>query len=121
MKSIVVNQLRFVACTFNESSLQFQFTSGLCPECSVKLNHGHQRREIKRSSKKRKHSKSASSRDHKKSKTADGPCSSGQSEKVDNKTPDDESAQSIWKEQVVIPELKSREDEYDEYIDDLFF
>lgn len=101
----------------------------LCPECSVKLNYGHKRKEVqkekrkeKRHSHKKKKRRSRSRSDSRDRSRSPRPGSSRNAEEVEVPEKEDasKSAENIWKEPLVVPELKSREEEFEEYLDDLF-
>ncbi|XP_019644289.1 PREDICTED: protein FRA10AC1 homolog [Branchiostoma belcheri] len=97
----------------------------LCPDCSYKLNYHHKRKEAKshkkRSegnvSKRRKHDQEDSDRRKEdKDKTA-----SPEAEKASSTTPtNSQSAEEVWKGPVQIVEEKSREEEFDDYFEDMF-
>jgi len=97
---------------------------GLCPDCSIKLNFCQKRKEVTRKPKKRKsHHHRSKSTDRKRSRLEEsempGPSVPPQ-DTAEEEAAKAAAAESIWKEPVVIPELKSREDEYNEYLEDLF-
>ncbi|XP_035724253.1 protein FRA10AC1-like [Vespa mandarinia] len=99
----------------------------LCPECSVKLNYRSQKREVKRrKSLKRlgshsgsnieKPSTSDDTSDNTRVKENENPSTP---ENIDN-TVDEESKSNIWKEKPVESMERSREEEFEEYLADLF-
>uniref|UniRef100_A0A8C5PAC8 FRA10A associated CGG repeat 1 n=1 Tax=Leptobrachium leishanense TaxID=445787 RepID=A0A8C5PAC8_9ANUR len=106
----------------------------LCPECSYKLNFHHRRKEVQAAKCKRKleekgkeepsKKKSKSSRSHKKDKRKEP--SSGKQERTtesDTENSEDEEGKSdsdYWKGPQQEPDDKSREDEFDEYFQDMF-
>lgn len=88
----------------------------LCPECSYKLNYHHKKREVKRQKKIKKAVKK------RKDKTC-GTDRNNKSEKLEVEekiSVEDKIEKSIWSGPVQIEEEKSREDEFDEYFEDLF-
>ncbi|XP_047344740.1 protein FRA10AC1 [Vespa velutina] len=99
----------------------------LCPECSVKLNYRSQKREVKRrKSLKRLGSHSGSNIE--KPSTSDDTSDNTRvnenenpsiPENIDN-TVDEESKSNIWKEKPVESMERSREEEFEEYLADLF-
>ncbi len=91
----------------------------LCPECSIKLNYKHKRKDVtkklkkkreKRSKKKRKRSRSESDEDSGKD-SSKNPRKEKELEKK---------ASEIWSAPVQHEEEKSREEEFSEYLDELF-
>lgn len=86
----------------------------LCPDCSTKLNYHNKKREIKRL---KKRITSSKRKDKKKYETEDDtqeevPTTSLSKSKEDNQNP--------WTEKVEV-EIKSRDDEMDDYLDELLF
>ncbi|CAI9578837.1 unnamed protein product, partial [Staurois parvus] len=105
----------------------------LCPECSYKLNFHHKRREVQPKAKKKKASedtgepcrkKSKHSHSHKKRKDKSTHRHEDSSEEdTDNDQEDgnDETANSdFWKGPQQEPDEKTREEEFDEYFQDMF-
>ncbi|XP_054622963.1 protein FRA10AC1 [Dunckerocampus dactyliophorus] len=114
----------------------------LCPECSFKLNYHHKRKEVKAKKsvrkpsqdnqeplqKKRKKTKKRSSSHSKKQKRRrDSSTSSTSSEELQDKAPRSEdkadegqSESDHWRGPAPAVEEKSREEEFDEYFEDLF-
>ncbi|KAK3925078.1 Protein FRA10AC1-like protein [Frankliniella fusca] len=93
----------------------------LCPECSSKLNYGSKKREVKRIQKRKtgkrkqlseKKGKDEKLQNDKKEKIPDGPSS------AEDKTETEMS--NIWKESGRPDEEKARDDEFEEYLADLF-
>ncbi|KAM6106046.1 protein FRA10AC1 homolog isoform 2-T2 [Pterocles gutturalis] len=109
----------------------------LCPECSYKLNFHHRRKEFKAYKKRgtaipnseepkiKKKKLSSSAKKKSKKKTQKDPVSSEDSDNSD-KDSDDSSAQDgpsdadFWKGPLQEADEKSREEEFDEYFQDLF-
>jgi len=90
-----------------------------CPGCSIKLNHSQMRKEVTKKSSKR-----SKSRDKNKSKRKSVPSAAAGSE-ISSQSSSSSSdhtnvSEDIWKDPLVLPELKSREEEYDNYLEDLF-
>lgn len=121
----------------------------LCPECSFKLNYHHKRKEVKakkktrrrseenlepRQKKKRRRSKSSShSKKHKhkdrhkrhrnQSSSSSSSSSSEESQDWDKDAgdePEDQSEADHWRGPAPTVEEKSREEEFDEYFEDMF-
>ncbi|XP_066549739.1 protein FRA10AC1 [Amia ocellicauda] len=111
----------------------------LCPECSYKLNYHHKRKEIKSLKRQRtsegsgdepqsKKSKSSSTKSHKqkrKTKKHRSPKSSEDWEESDKDSEDSDESQGpsdaeYWKGPAASVEEKSREEEFDEYFQDMF-
>ena len=98
----------------------------LCPDCSYKLNYHHKRKEVTKKSKKRKNS---SSKKHKKKKSRRDSSSSSSSSDEEEETAvkmaqkeqaDEKKASEIWKEPVHLEQEKSREEDFDDFLNDLF-
>lgn len=90
----------------------------LCPECSYKLNYHYQNKEVKPKKRKRKERETnPTSKRVKSSKIEPSKSQSNEESTSEDKT---ETAESeIWKAPVVV-EDKSRDEEFDEYFEDLF-
>ena len=98
----------------------------LCFDCSYKLNYHHKKKELtKKKSKKRKHKRDRSS--------LDSDCSDGKSEKrkkKDQKLKEEteekekekleKQEKDVWSAPVQKEEEKTRDDEFDDFLDDLF-
>ncbi|KAL0102698.1 hypothetical protein PUN28_018187 [Cardiocondyla obscurior] len=97
----------------------------LCPECSVKLNYQSQKREVKRGkSLKRLNTSSESNNDV---PTASSNLESDNTAEADSSLAEMKSSEStdtnesnIWKEKPVEDMEKTREKEFEEYLEDLF-
>lgn len=90
--------------------------SGLCAECSNKLNYKHKKKEVKRKVTKipkckSKHSKSKESSSHQFTTVQE-------EETVTSKTKIDN---NVWSEQLEIEDDKPREDDFENYLEQLFF
>ncbi|KAJ2951062.1 hypothetical protein O0L34_g5441 [Tuta absoluta] len=97
----------------------------LCPECSEKLNYRSKKREVKRLKKQRKRKR--------RSKSQESDESGGESPKTPEESPPDAEPsssttatvtaesidESLWKKGVPEIEEKSREEEFEEYLEDL--
>ncbi|CAN9509242.1 unnamed protein product [Ophioblennius macclurei] len=118
----------------------------LCPECSFKLNYHHKRKEVKpkakskssaeenqepterrkkRKKKEKRKGSSSHSKKHKHKKHRDhssSSSSSGDSENSDKDThePEGQSDADHWRGPAPAVEEKSREEEFDEYFEDMF-
>lgn len=96
----------------------------LCFECSYKLNYCHKKKEVTRKKKKKKRSRSSSSSSESDSdKTIKKKTSS---RKIDDKRPEksqadlDHEASSMWSKPVEKEEERSRDEEFDDFLGDLF-
>lgn len=91
---------------------------GLCMDCSNKLNYKHKKKEVKRQISKSKKDKSKhSNRDREKSVSR--PTTSVQSEvPVTSKLAVED---NVWSEQQQIDEEKPREDDFENYLEQLLF
>jgi len=103
----------------------------LCPECSYKLNYHHKRKEVTKGgkeSRKRKRSNSSKKKRKKdKKKRADSSDSSSSSEDegatvelAKKEEADEKRASEIWKEPVHLVQEKSREEDFDDFLQDMF-
>ncbi|XP_061563787.1 protein FRA10AC1 [Cololabis saira] len=113
----------------------------LCPECSFKLNHHHKRKEVKPKSKRRiseenqeppkkkkkEKSRRRSSKKHKKHRDRSTSSSSSESESRNSDKdsdvedgPEGQSEAEHWRGPAPAVEEKSREEEFDEYFEDMF-
>ncbi|XP_048407244.2 protein FRA10AC1 [Stegostoma tigrinum] len=105
----------------------------LCPECSYKLNYHHRRKEVK--AVKRRHREEEHHHDNpaeKRIKTTEKPSSKSKGkstltenfdsdqESEDKPDADDPSEAEYWKGPAQDFETKTREDEFDEYFEDMF-
>ena len=95
----------------------------LCPECSIKLNYHHKKKEVRKKSKK-KHKEKKNKKKRKRSKSSDGDDSSDEKSDVKNPRIDEKEqekkASEVWSAPVQAEQEKSREDDFSEYLDDLF-
>ncbi|XP_046850489.1 protein FRA10AC1-like isoform X2 [Xenia sp. Carnegie-2017] len=111
----------------------------LCPECSVKLNYHHKRKAVKRKSREERKSrkekrssgerKSNEERELKKSKRSrrsddandHQPSESGMEKKDESLTDlKTQSSGDIWKKPAIVTVDKTREEEFDDYFEDMF-
>lgn len=113
----------------------------LCPECSFKLNYHHKRKEVKaktktkrlseenqappKKKKKRKHSSSHSKkhkkrRDHLSSSSSTDESLDSDKDSEAGEESEDQSEADHWKGPAPAVEEKSREEEFDEYFQDMF-
>lgn len=94
----------------------------LCPECSSKLNYGSKKREVKRIQKKKTGKRKQQTEKRKGKDERQQPSSSTKtsddSESTEEKTESEMSR--IWKETGRPDEEKAREEEFEEYLEDLF-
>ncbi|XP_013193558.1 protein FRA10AC1 homolog isoform X2 [Amyelois transitella] len=98
----------------------------LCPECSDKLNYRSKKREIKRlkkSHKKRKRGKCSEQPDEEDEQShsphTPEPEQISEEEPSTSKSVKDTSAESLWKKAPQETEEKTREEEFEEYLEDL--
>lgn len=90
---------------------------GLCPECSTKLNYHQQRKDVTRTPKKKKKKAKRNRKGKEGGANVESTQSTGhieaipQTEKVADTT--------IWKDSVQLTDIKTRDEEFDEYLDDL--
>lgn len=107
----------------------------LCPECSYKLNFHHRRKEVQPKSQKRKLSKEAEEPSSKKAKVSrkkrkvkatssarheDSSESDTDDNKEDDVDDDGGASEEIWKGPQQETDEKTREEEFDEYFQDMF-
>uniref|UniRef100_H3DNJ6 FRA10A associated CGG repeat 1 n=2 Tax=Tetraodon nigroviridis TaxID=99883 RepID=H3DNJ6_TETNG len=116
----------------------------LCPECSFKLNYHHKRKEVKAKAKSQRLSKENEKLSHKKKKRrksssshskkqklgrdrdrSSSSCSSDDSQEPDKDAqasdePEGQSEADHWRGPAPVVEEKSREEEFDDYFEDLF-
>ena len=93
----------------------------LCPECSIKLNYHHKKKEVT----KRKTKKAKKSKKKKRKRQKDDSSSDSADSEPDIKTAKMEKelkkkASEIWSAPLEVEQEKSREDDFSEYLDDLF-
>ena len=91
----------------------------LCPECSYKLNYKHKKKEVTKKVKRSKNKK------NKKRKSRDSDASSSDEEVKrqkleEEKQEEEKKASQIWGVPVQLEHEKSREDDFAEYLEDLF-
>jgi len=101
----------------------FLFQVRLCPDCSYKLNYHHKKKEVTKKLKKKKDKKKK--RRHRDSDSSgsgdDGETSKRQKlEEAKKEEEEDKKATEIWSAPVQMEEEKSREDDFAEYLEDLF-
>ena len=90
----------------------------LCPECSYKLNYCHKKREVTKHSG---HHNKMKSKHKKKSKEKKERSSTKTVTKSDDLASSSKSNSSdIWKKPIQIEDQKSREDDFDQYFNDMF-
>lgn len=97
--------------------------TGLCHDCSYKVNYHHKRKEVTRKSKKRKQAEDSSRKDSKKKVKNDEPTTGGKEESPatsEAQKTEESSLDDIWKGPAKLPDEKSREEEFEEYLEDLF-
>jgi len=91
---------------------------GLCMDCSNKLNYKHKKKEVKRQISKSKKDKSKHS-NREREKSVSRPTTSVQSEvPVTSKLAIED---NVWSEQQQIDEEKPREDDFENYLEQLLF
>ena len=104
----------------------------LCPEDSYRLNYHHKRKDItKRKSSKNNHKKAKKSKKKRRKKDHSSDSSLSDSEDINNKiklkldqdkkeADQDNDASEIWSAPIQIEQEKSREEDFSEYLEDLF-
>lgn len=106
----------------------------LCPECSHKLNYHHKRKLVQHETKKKKkqHKKAkrrkTSDKDEKNDTSSDEDCKNGREkekeegelEKKDESEKSSHTTGDIWEKPATVAVEKTREDEFDDYFDDMF-
>jgi len=99
---------------------------GLCLECSIKLNFNNKNKPklvIKTKKNRKKHRKDRSKPDSvsgQSSKETGDESNDEPKNKDGDERNTSETAGNIWKDPVQAADLKSREEEFDDYLDDLF-
>lgn len=91
----------------------------LCSDCSYKVNYHHKRKEVTKKSK-FKHKKAKENRKKDKKYNAEGEKPSVESEGKECIEEDITTDESIWKGPASVVEEKSREEEFEDYLEDLF-
>lgn len=93
----------------------------LCPECSYKLNYHHQKKEVRKSKKSKKKRKKSKKRKRSGSSSDSGSDDDDDKDKEVRKEKEEErQASEIWKEPVSLEQEKSREEDFDDYLADMF-
>eukprot|EP00088_Acartia_fossae_P023770 TRINITY_DN2477_c0_g1_i2.p1 TRINITY_DN2477_c0_g1~~TRINITY_DN2477_c0_g1_i2.p1 ORF type:complete len:324 (-),score=73.10 TRINITY_DN2477_c0_g1_i2:239-1210(-) len=103
----------------------------LCFECSYKLNYHHKKKDVTKRKKKRKKEKKKSKKSKKKKHRNDSSSGSSSSEEEDSKEEkeieakrkkkeEEEDASNIWSKPVEREEEKTREEEFNDFLEDLF-
>ncbi|XP_028391301.1 protein FRA10AC1-like [Dendronephthya gigantea] len=96
----------------------------LCPDCSVKLNYHHKRKAVKKKARKEKKHKKAKRR-----RKSDEGSDDSSSKKESEERPDEgksstskdlEEGSDVWEKPVTAVVEKTREEEFDDYFDDMF-
>lgn len=91
----------------------------LCHYCSYKVNYHHKRKEVTRKNRKRKNKDDSSRKDSKRKSKKDE--AAAEEEKDESSaTSETQKAEDIWKGPAKLPDDKSREEEFEEYLEDLF-
>lgn len=97
----------------------------LCHDCSYRVNYHHRRKEVTKS-KRRKHREDSDKRESKKKKKRNEEDAAERAEEAKESTsasgePEVKaSLDDIWKGPAKLPDEKSREEEFEEYLEDLF-
>lgn len=97
--------------------------TGLCHDCSYKVNYHHKRREVTKKSKKRKQTEDSGRKDSKKKSKKDEATTAEKEESSvtsEAQKAEESSLDDIWKGPAKLPDEKSREEEFEEYLEDLF-
>lgn len=94
----------------------------LCPECSIKLNYHHKKKEVRKKSKKS-HKEKKNKKKRKRSRSSESDESDGKSDVKNSRIEEKEQekkASEVWSAPMQAEQEKSREDDFSEYLDDLF-
>ncbi|CAN8025210.1 hypothetical protein HPB47_009611 [Ixodes persulcatus] len=89
----------------------------LCAECSFKLNYRFQRKELTKPAKRTESESGGDEPDPKRAKTVEEP---SEAEKTRDSEKKDEAEDSVWKKPGAVEEEKSKEEEFDLYLSDMF-
>lgn len=99
----------------------------LCPECSYKLNYHHRKKEIKAKRKAKRTDDNVAVKRRKSDECTSASTESSNvemptAEATDSSEPKNSSADdsNVWTKPLPVTEEKSREDEFDEYFEDMF-
>ncbi|CAL4133741.1 unnamed protein product, partial [Meganyctiphanes norvegica] len=95
----------------------------LCHDCSYQVNYSHKRKEVTKNSKKRKGDRKQKKRKkhkHKRERESESSSESSEEEAATSDPKDKNAGEDIWKGPAKILDEKSREEEFDEYLEDLF-
>jgi len=99
----------------------------LCPECSIKLNYFHQKKEVRKKSSKRKKDKKEKKKRKRSHDERDNSSSETESNNEDVKTKNprlekelEKKASDIWSAPLQVEQEKSREEDFSQYLEDLF-
>lgn len=117
----------FVFVVYPKHSLILNFGLGLCPECTYRLNYHHKKREVTRNKTKKQHNHEESGPSKRKKNAEETPEKSYEDQKQqsdeDEKTCNDDSdggdEGKIWREGNFASEEKSRDEEFQEYLEEL--
>lgn len=113
-----------VHLTKQQLGKESHLVAGLCHDCSYKVNYHHKRKEVTKS-KRRKHREDSDKRESKKKKKRTDEDATEGTEEVKESSVSGEpevkgSLDDIWKGPAKLPDEKSREEEFEEYLEDLF-
>nr|CAG4652282.1 EOG090X0H59 [Triops cancriformis] len=96
----------------------------LCIGCSYKLNYHHKKKEVTRKKRKRSTEKKTKKRSRKERRQSSSSSSSSEEEEPklseEKHTDEEEKSASVWKDSRNVTEDRTREEEFDEYLQDLF-
>ena len=102
----------------------------LCPDCSYKLNYHHKKKEVTKKSKKHKYNKKNKKQKRKRSSEKSNDSTDSNSDEEDEETKNakkrktekeiEKKASEIWSAPLQIEQEKSREEDFSEYLEDLF-
>lgn len=92
----------------------------LCPECSIKLNYHHKKKEVtkKKSKKKKKEKKKKRSKNDDESDEEEESIKAAKNPRLQKEL--EKKASEIWSQPLQVEQEKSREEDFSEYLDDLF-
>merc|ERR1712238_115742 len=91
----------------------------LCPECSIKLNYHHKKKEVNKKSKKRKKEKKMKKNKRKRSDSSNGEDIEGENSSKKSKIEErqqEKKASEVWSGSAPAEQEKSREDDFSEYL-----
>ena len=100
----------------------FFFYVGLCDDCSYKLNYHQKRKEVTKSKKRKSKNKTKKPKsvEIKREECEETSEENDTESKEENSSQEPSASTDIWRESQQTVEEKSRDEEFDEYLEDLF-